>query len=184
MLLKAVSFLSILLIALTTVMAANDRGNYTIPGYGRKKQGILNNGGGTLEIAIAMLETDNTCSDYVYGDNKTGDSANFGIFKQGWFMLRSSTSQFRGKSDKDWNEGAALNWNLRDDIKARQESHRHYGTDRWFGGHRNGETGLNQPYTQDISNYKNAIYWIQRRIQSDKKFLSDDTRFWVQVNPI
>lgn len=44
-----------------------------------------------------------------------------------------------------------------------------HGTDKWFGGHRNGETGLNPPYTLDIVNYKNAVYWIRHQLASDKK---------------
>ncbi|KAI8329712.1 hypothetical protein BC941DRAFT_442219 [Chlamydoabsidia padenii] len=183
MLLKAINFLFILLIALTAVMA-DDRGSYTIPGYGLKKKAILDNGGSTLDMAIAMLETDNTYSIYPYGDNKTYDSANFGIFKQGWFMLRSSTSKFKGQSENDWNNGATLNWNLADDIKSRKQSQRHYGTDKWFGGHRNGETGLNNPYTEDITNYKNAVYWIKQQIDNNSKYQTDDTRFWVQVKAI
>jgi hypothetical protein len=48
----------------------------------------LNNGGGIWDIAIAMLETSDLNTDYTYGDGKSQDSANFGISKQSWFMLR------------------------------------------------------------------------------------------------
>lgn len=34
-----------------------DRGSYTVPGLGQRKQAILNAGGNTLDLAIAMLET-------------------------------------------------------------------------------------------------------------------------------
>ncbi|KAI8332473.1 hypothetical protein BC941DRAFT_483938 [Chlamydoabsidia padenii] len=180
---KIVSYLCLLCITVATVMAA-DRGSYTIPGYHYRKQGVFNNGGGTLELAIAMLETDNMGTDYPYGDNKSQDSANFGLFKQGWYMLRSSCSLFKGQSKDDWNNGAFLNSHLWEDVHCRQESQNFYGIDKWFGGHRNGETGLNNPYTQDITNYKNAIYWIKGQIESDKKYLTDDTRFWVNVPAI
>jgi hypothetical protein len=32
--------------------------------------------------------------------------------------------------------------------------------------------------------YKNAVYWIQQQIDSNSAYLSDDTRFWVDVNAI
>jgi hypothetical protein len=34
-----------------------DRGSYTVSGLGSRKQAILNAGGNTLDLAIAMLET-------------------------------------------------------------------------------------------------------------------------------
>ena len=47
-------------------------------------------------------------SDYAYGDGKTEDSANFGIFKNNWYMIRTACSQFSGHTEADWNNGAAL----------------------------------------------------------------------------
>jgi hypothetical protein len=44
-----------------------DRGYYTVSGLGQRKQAILNAGGNTLDIAIAMLETERMSTDYVYG---------------------------------------------------------------------------------------------------------------------
>ena len=52
---------------------------------------------------------------YPYGDlqpdgqPKTGDSANFGLFKNNWGMMRTYCTQFKGKSESDWNDGAVLN---------------------------------------------------------------------------
>ncbi|KAI8084128.1 uncharacterized protein B0P05DRAFT_467046, partial [Gilbertella persicaria] len=169
-------FFSLSLLLLRTV-----RGSYTVPGLGARKQQVLKNGGGIYDLAIAMLESDHMKADYAYGDNKSFDSANFGIFKQNWFMLRTSTSQFKKYQTKDYNKGAVLNKKLAQDIKARQESQAFYGADKWFGGHRNGESGLNNPYTQDIQNYKDAIQWIHDQLASDPKYLKDDTRFYVEV---
>lgn len=44
------------------------------------------------------------------GDKKTYDSANFGIFKQNWGMLRvcGSRAGFVGKTSNQWNDGAKL----------------------------------------------------------------------------
>ncbi|KAG2199504.1 uncharacterized protein EV154DRAFT_201590 [Mucor mucedo] len=172
------------LFVISCVSAASKTGTETIQGLGKRKQEILNNGGGVYDLAIAMLETTDLNTDYVYGDGKTGDSANFGIFKQNWLMLRTSSSQFKQYSKDDSNQGAVLNKNLAQDIKARQESQKFYGPDKWFAGHRNGESGLSNPYTQDITDYKNGVNWIYSQLTKDKKYLSDDTRFWIYVVPI
>lgn len=84
------------------------RGSYTISGLGTRKQQVTAAGANTLGLAVAMLETDTMSSDYTYGDGKTEDSANFGIFKQNWGMLRVCCSQFQGQSQDSWNNGAAL----------------------------------------------------------------------------
>lgn len=49
-------------------------------------------------------------ADYPYGDGKTYDSANFGLFKQNWGMLQVCASRygFQGQSEDDWNNGATL----------------------------------------------------------------------------
>ncbi|KAI9366239.1 hypothetical protein BD770DRAFT_432934 [Pilaira anomala] len=162
-----------------------DQGTYTVPNLGKRKRQILNAGGGSWDIAIAMLESEELKTDYVYGDNKTGDSANFGIFKQNFFMLRTSTSQFKKyTSPASYNVGSILNKKLAQDIKARHESQNFYGADVWFAGHRNGETGIHHPYTQDITDYKNGVNWIHNQLMSNEKYLTDDTRFWIDVVPI
>ncbi|KAJ5782118.1 hypothetical protein N7457_003892 [Penicillium paradoxum] len=163
---------------------ADDRGTEIIAGLGARKQEVVNAGGNTRDLAIAMLETTTMTTDYTYGDGKTGDATNFGIFKQNWFILRHSASQFLGKSLGQVDEGAVLNWDLAKDIQARHEGENHYGYEVWFSGHRNGETGINNPNTDDINAYINAIAWIQQQIESDSKYQSDDTRFWVDVQAI
>ena len=45
----------------------SDRGSYTVSGLGSRKQAILNAGGNTLDLAIAMLETERMSTDYSYG---------------------------------------------------------------------------------------------------------------------
>lgn len=44
-----------------------DRGSYTVSGLGSRKQAILKAGGNTLDLAIAMLETENMSTGYTYG---------------------------------------------------------------------------------------------------------------------
>ncbi|KAJ5222424.1 uncharacterized protein N7469_008664 [Penicillium citrinum] len=164
--------------------ARDDRGTEIVSGLGARKQEVTGAGGNTRDLAIAMLETNTMTTDYTYGDGKTGDSTNFGIFKQNWYMLRHSASEFLGKSAVQVDEGAILNTDLDKDIKARHDGEEKFGFDVWFAGHRNGESGVNNPNTPDIQGYKDAVHWIQQQIESDKKYQSDDTRFWVNVQAI
>ncbi|CAH0025055.1 unnamed protein product [Clonostachys rhizophaga] len=165
---------------------ADDRGSYTVAGLGTRKQAVLTAGGNTLDLAIAMLETENMGTDYAYGDKKTYDSANFGIFKQNWGMLRvcGSRAGFVGKTSSQWNDGAKLNSDLYADVASRWDCQGYYGYDIWFAGHRNGASGLSNPYTEDINKYKTAVQWIQAQIDSNSKYKTDDTRFWVDVEAI
>ncbi|KXG51204.1 uncharacterized protein PGRI_067760 [Penicillium griseofulvum] len=166
------------------VARADNRGTEIIAGLGSRKQEVVSAGGNTRDLAIAMLETKTMQTDYTYGDGKTGDATNFGIFKQNWFILRHSASEFMGQSVGDVDNGAILNSDLGKDIKARHEGEEHYGFETWFSGHRNGESGVNNPGTEDIKGYIDAIAWIQQQIESDEKYQSDDTRFWVDVQAI
>ena len=90
--------------------AQDDRGQYTVPGLGARKAAILGAGGNTLDLAIAMLETDTMKTDYAYGDNKVNDAANFGVFKQNWGMLRRCAHRYglQGQTQAQWNNGALL----------------------------------------------------------------------------
>ncbi|RJE23956.1 hypothetical protein PHISCL_03715 [Aspergillus sclerotialis] len=161
-----------------------DRGSYAVDGLGTRKQAVLDAGGNTMDLAIAMLETETMTADYTYGDGKTGDATNFGIFKQNWYMLRTSAKEFLGETTEQVDDGAILNKDLGKDIQARHDGEEKYGFDVWYAGHRNGKTGVDNPDTQDINDYKSAVQWIKKQIDSDEKYLSDDTRFWVDVHPI
>ncbi len=44
-----------------------DRGSYTVSGLGNRKKAILGAGGNTLDLAIAMLETEKISTGYIYG---------------------------------------------------------------------------------------------------------------------
>lgn len=159
-------------------------GSYTVPGLGARKQAILNAGGDALDVAVAMLETDTMTTNYAYGDNKRDDAANFGVFKQNWYMLRQACSRFRGQSTAQWNNGAALNSSLSADVACLNQSQAFYGITTWFAGHRNGQTGISNPNTSDIARYRNAIYWMRDQLNSNSANLRNDTRFWVSVPPI
>ncbi|MEV0850021.1 hypothetical protein AB0J21_29795 [Streptomyces sp. NPDC049954] len=51
-------------------------------------------------------------------------------------------------------------------------------------GHRNGSSGLNNPNTRDLADYRNAVYWIKGRIDANGANLGNDTRFWAEVPAI
>jgi hypothetical protein len=70
------------------------------------------------------------------------------------------------------------------DVASRWDCQNYYGYEKWIAGHRNGESGLNNPDTDDIRRYKSAVEWIQGQIDSSSKYKSDDTRFWVDVTAI
>ena len=160
-------------------------GSYTVSGLGARKQQVLGAGANSLDLAVAMLETESMqASSYPYGDGKTGDSANFGVFKQNWYMIRTSVSQYSSYGPSQYNAGAALNTNLSWDIQVLHASQNKYGIYNWFAGHRNGQTGLSNPGTADINNYRTAVYWIQSQLNSSSANLSNNTRFWVEVPAI
>ncbi|KAI8604834.1 hypothetical protein EDD21DRAFT_332771 [Dissophora ornata] len=164
--------------------ATADRGSYTVSGLGARKKAVLSNGGDTLAMAVAMLETEKMSTNYTYGDGKTGDSGNFGIFKQNWLMIRQAVPQYSKYTGAQWNAGAALNSNLSWDVKVLKAAQSKWGIDLWFAGHRDGESGFQNPNTADIQNYRNAVYWIKAQIDSNCVYRTDDTRFWVSVPAI
>ena len=75
-------------------------------------------------------------------------------------------------------------WDIYADVASRWDCQGYYGYDRWFAGHRNGATGLANPNTPDINNYKSAVQWIESQINSNWAYRTDDTRFWVDVEAI
>jgi hypothetical protein len=160
-------------------------GSYTIPNLGMRKQQILKSGATTLDLAVAMLETNTLQAGfYPYGDGKTNDATNFGVFKQNWYMLRNACSSFSGRLPTQYNSGAILNSSLSTDITCLNQSQHFYGTTIWFAGERYGQTGLRNPNSPDITRYKTAVYWIQNQLTSNSTNLSNNTRFWVVVPSI
>jgi hypothetical protein len=160
-------------------------GSYSISGLGARKQQVLQAGASVLDLAVAMLETDTMeASSYPYGDSKTGDSANFGIFKQNWYMLRTSCGQFEGQTAGDYNDGAVLNSNLSEDVSCINQSQSHYGISQWFAGQRDGQSGLSDPGQSVITEYETAVYWIEAQLNSSSANLSNNTRYWVEVPAI
>lgn len=46
------------------------------------------------------------------------------------------------------------------DIQARHEGEEYYGYETWFSGHRNGESGLKNPGTDDINGELSLRYGV------------------------
>jgi hypothetical protein len=171
--------------ATTNCPSGTSCGSYSISRLGMRKQQILKSGATTLDLAVAMLETDTMQAGfYPYGDGKTNDATNFGVFKQNWYMLRNACSSFSGRLPTQYNSGAILNASLSTDIACLNQSQRFYGTNIWFAGERYGQTGLSNPNLPDITRYKTAVYWIQNQLTSRPTNLSNNTRFWVAVPSI
>jgi hypothetical protein len=61
---------------------------------------------GMSKIWPAKLEV--VLTSVLIGDGKTGDGTNFGLFKQNWYMLRNSASEFLGQSAAQVSNGAVL----------------------------------------------------------------------------
>ncbi|KAF4503061.1 hypothetical protein FAGAP_704 [Fusarium agapanthi] len=121
-----------------------------------------------------ILEDEHMSTNYKYGDGKTLDAANFGVFKVNWGMLRvcAKRAGFVGHSD------------IYADVASRWDCQEQYGYDKRFAGHRNVATGLLNPNTEDIRFYRESVEWIQAQIDSKSTYKTDDTRFWVDVTPI
>ncbi|RII07894.1 hypothetical protein CUC08_Gglean008872 [Alternaria sp. MG1] len=164
--------------------ARQQTGSYTISGLGSRKRQVTAAGASSLNLAIAMLETERMDTNYAYGDNKQNDAANFGIFKQNWGMLRVCCSRFKGQSQSSWNNGAVLNSNLNADVQCLNECQSYYGQNKWIAGHRNGETGLNNPNTQDIRNYIDGVKYIENQLLTQPNGLTNDVRYYIYVVPI
>jgi hypothetical protein len=164
--------------------AVGDHGSYPVPGLGARKQAVIAAGGNSLDLAVAMLETEHMQADYSYGDGKTGNAANFGIFKQNWFMIRKVEPEFRRSTASDYDRGAVLNTDLEWDVAVLHAAQQRWPIEMWFAGHRNGESGLRRPDTDDIARYRRAVYWIRDQIDADPANRTNDTRFWVDVAPI
>jgi hypothetical protein len=51
--------------------------------------------------------------------------------------------------------------NLNADVQCLKDCQSYYGQNKWLAGHRNGETGLNNPNTQDINSKWRYLLGLQ-----------------------
>ena len=119
---------------------------------------------------------------YPYGDvlpdgtPKTGDSANFGLFKNNWYMLRTYCSKFAGQGEGDWNNGAVLNTDPASTIACQHEMIQKLGRDEFNVQHRGagGAAG-----GQD---YGNAVQFIVDFL--NQGHMSDDEVTYYNLHPV
>jgi hypothetical protein len=166
-----------------------------IRGFADRKEAIADAGGDRRFLASAMMETATLSTDYPFGDvfpgpdnrvgtgddiPKTGGAANFGITKMNWTMMRQCHPAYAGLNDGDFLRGAEINTNLSLDIQVYNECRAFFGN-RWFGGHRNGTPGLNNPNTPDIRAFQGAVEWILQMLPGHEL---DDIQFFVTIPAI
>jgi Glycosyl hydrolase family 134 len=188
----------------------------TAPGLPARKAALRAGGGTLLDLAVAMLETEHMdpSADYPFGDGKTEDAANFGIFKQNWHYIRTSGAMppratpvplpnpvmtGTGLDKADWLRGAQLNEDLDLDVRVLHASQASLGLNQWFAAHRQGETGqlafqaaasggpttaAHRATLSDVANYQSAVEWIVRQLASDPAVQTDDRKVFVQVPPV
>ncbi|KAL8897188.1 MAG: hypothetical protein Q9207_007337 [Kuettlingeria erythrocarpa] len=72
-------------------------------GTAAAKKALLNAGAQTVDIAIAMLE--NGCAFHAAfsaGNNKKDDSAELGVYRNNWHMIRTHCDGFKGAGPGEW----------------------------------------------------------------------------------
>ena len=134
-----------------------------------RKATLLSLGASVTDLAISIQET--SCgfsADYPYGDDypgpdggddgtpKTGDAANFGLFKNNWKQIRTYCTQFMNQTSAQWNNGAALNMDDQAAITCQHQQMNALGNGFWAAqrGCDNGDQY--QSNIQLIENYLNA----------------------------
>ncbi len=155
-------------------------GCYVLAGLGANKMALLTAGASQYMLASAMMETERMDTNYALGDNKTGDSFNAGTCKQNWGMARICHPAWSGQAASAYSTMTAMNSSRTLDVQVYNECRSYYG-DRWWGGHRNGSTGLNNSNTTDINNFKAAMDWTNTMLNGHT---TDDVRFWVTIPAI
>ena len=156
-------------------------GCYSVNGLGANKCKLLNAGAEVYMLASAMMETENMDGDsYAEGDNKSGDAYNSGTCKQNWGMMRVCYDPWTQYGANDYQISRPMRTDAALDVAVYSACRSYYGSS-WWAGHRNGSSGLQNPNTQDIQEFKQAMDWTSERIQGHE---TDDIRFWVDVAAI
>ena len=154
-------------------------GCYTVSGLGSNKSAYRSAGASQYFIASAMMETEKIDpSTYSYGDGKTGDSFNAGACKMSWYAARNA--YYKSTSTGSYSTMAECNSNKSKDVTVWNAIKSYYGSKYW-AVHRNGQTGYNNPNTNDISGFKSANDWTNNQIGSH---LTDNVRFWCNIPSI
>ena len=158
------------------------------------KTTIKSNAGGTLTLAIAMVETSDLLCNYVYGDGKTGDAANFGIYKMNFGMIKECQSAAGADADT---LGPTLNSDPALATKILLEAMQIWSTNppepnhpvagNFWAGHRQGSTRLSNAASanwDDIQDYYLAVQVIKAKCDGDATVWDSKIRYYLDVDPI
>ncbi len=156
---------------------------YHVEGIGANKKALTAAGGTRYDMAAAMMETEDLSANYIYGDGKTGDATNFGVCKQNWGMIRQAHPAWRNLGPADYHAADQMNTDRALDMLVLHESREYFGS-LWWAGHRNGSTGLANPNTEDIANFKLVMDWTDEQLARDPVYLTNNVRFAVDVGAI
>ncbi len=175
------------------------------------KSAILRAGGGTLALAMAMLEDKHLNavphSDYPFGDQypngqlKIEDAANFGVFKMNWHMIKQcpSMNMIAGNSagSCSWRVvGARINGDPKLATQLLMEAMKIWTSaapnsaaplGNFWAGHRWGESGLKGiPPTDwnDVSCYYRSVQAIKQKCDSDPTVWNTTVRYGAWVKPV
>ncbi|KAL8736481.1 MAG: hypothetical protein Q9166_000273 [cf. Caloplaca sp. 2 TL-2023] len=105
-----------------------------------RKQKLTSKCANAQDLAIAIMESGCLFSGTVYplgdvspdGTPKTGDSADFGLFKNHWGNTRQYYTQFQGKTDEQYKNSAALNTDDAAAITCQHQQLTALGPECWF----------------------------------------------------
>ncbi|MEU3862123.1 hypothetical protein AB0F03_32990 [Streptomyces sp. NPDC028722] len=165
-------------------------GVQTVSMTAQRKRALIRAGATSRHIAIAMLENEKMDTSYPLYDNKSGDAANFGVFKQNWGVIRSTSPRYHRLKAADYARGRELNSNVSLDVTVLKQSIQRYGLKRWMAAHRCGATGLTNPNLRAVKQYIGAVDILTEKIAaSDRQFGPNDyrnlkrsnKRFWINV---
>lgn len=170
-----------------------------VQGLDKRKADLLAAGADLLDLAVAMQEIKNMRASpqegYPLYDCKPRDAANFGIFRQNWWMIRTCGAlkgpegKPYGPSDYDirkCNAGEKLNRNLSEDVRVLHASMNKYGVGPpdfgWWWGHRGGETWWrDRPARNDVKVYRDAVLTIYQWLRANPDYQKDSTRVYRKV---
>jgi hypothetical protein len=176
------------------------------------KAAIKSAGGTSVALAIAMLEDKHLESqphaDYPFGDQlpngtpKTGDAANFGVFKMNWYMIQmcQSAKTIIGNRPPGfaWQSiGIRINNDVKLATQILTEAMHKWSTaapnpakpvaQNFWAGHRWGSDGLNAaPHAKwnDILQYFHAVQTIKQACDGDVSVWTSNIRYYLYVPPV
>jgi hypothetical protein len=164
---------------------------------------ILATKGGTLALAIAMLENESLLCNYPFGDGKDDGAANFGIYKMNWDMIQQCPTAMKiigaEPASTVWNTvGATINSDPALATQLLLEGIGKWSTaapdpnnpveNNFWAGQRWATTGLTNGASPsqwtDIQTYYLAVQAIKAKCDRDSTVWTSNIRYWVNLPPV